>query len=65
MLYAPYNLIGLVILVLDLVAIFSVLAGRSSFERKALWTLLILVLPLLGMILYYVVGRNRQDAATG
>ena len=49
MLYAPYNLIGLVILVLDLVAIFGVLGGRSSVERKALWTLIILVLPLLGM----------------
>jgi hypothetical protein len=65
MLYTPYNLIGLIIFVLDLVAIFGVLGGRSSIERKALWTLIILVLPLLGMVLYYVVGRSSKDAVAG
>jgi hypothetical protein len=65
MLYAPYNLIGLMILILDLFAIFAVLGGRSSVERKALWTLIILVLPLLGMVLYYFVGKNSKDAVPG
>jgi len=65
MLYGPYNIIGLIILVLDLVAIFSVIAGRSSMERKALWTLAILLLPLFGMILYYIAGKSRQDAVPG
>jgi hypothetical protein len=64
MLNGPYNLIGLIIFVFDLVAIFSVLAGRSSVGHKALWTLLILMLPVIGMILYYVTGKNRQDAVT-
>jgi hypothetical protein len=62
MLYNPYNLLGVLIFVFDVFAIVSVIAGRSSTERKILWTLLILFLPLVGMILYYVVGRNRQDA---
>jgi hypothetical protein len=65
MLNGPYNIIGLIILVLDLVAIIGVIGGRSSFERKALWTLLILFLPLLGMILYYAIGKSRQDASPG
>ena len=64
MIYAPYSLLGILILVLDIVAIVSVLGGRSSSERKLLWTLLILFLPFVGMILYYAIGKNGQDAIT-
>lgn len=64
MLYGPYNLLGLLILILDLVAIVSVIGGRSSTERKVLWTFLILLLPVLGMILYYTIGKTRQDKIT-
>ena len=59
--YQPYNLFGILILLLDIVAIVGLLGGRSSSERKLLWTLLILFLPLLGMALYYFIGRNRKD----
>ncbi len=56
------SLIGLVILILDIVAIVSVIAGRGSLVRKLLWTLLILVLPVLGMLLYFLIGRRSGDA---
>ena len=57
----PYNILGLVILVFDIIAIASVIGGSSSTERKALWTIAIVLLPVLGMILYFIMGRNRQD----
>ena len=56
-----YNLIGLVILVLDIIAIVSVLMGRGSVGHKVLWILLILILPVIGMILYFLIGRNSAD----
>jgi hypothetical protein len=56
------ELIGALVLILDIVAIVSVLAGRSSPAHKLLWTLLILILPVLGMILYYLFGRSSADA---
>ena len=56
------RLIGLLILILDIVAIVSVVAGRGSVGRKLLWTLLILVLPVLGMLLYFLIGRSSADA---
>ena len=62
MLYTPYNFLGLVIFVFDILAIISVINSRSPTDRKVLWTLLILLLPLVGMLLYYIVGRNKQDA---
>lgn len=57
-----YQLIGLAVLVLDIMAIVSVLTGRSSAGRKVLWILLILALPILGMALYYLIGRSSADA---
>lgn len=59
----PTNgLIGLLVLVLDIIAIVSVVAGRGSLARKFLWTLIILVLPVLGMIIYFLFGRSSADA---
>jgi hypothetical protein len=57
-----YSIVGALILALDLIAIFSLLAGGSSLSHKLLWTLLILLLPLVGMILYFAIGRSPADA---
>jgi len=56
-----YSLIGLLILVLDIIAIVSVLMGRGSVGHKLLWIILILILPVIGMILYFLIGRNSAD----
>jgi hypothetical protein len=55
------TLLGAIILVLDVYAIASVLLGSSSVERKLLWTLVILLLPVLGMVLYFLIGRTSAD----
>ena len=56
------EIIGLIIFVLDVVAIISILTGHGSLGHKALWVLLILLLPLLGIILYFLIGRSSTDA---
>lgn len=56
-----YSLLGTLILVLDLVAIIDVLGGRSDMGRKVLWTLVIVFLPVVGMILYFLIGRDARD----
>ena len=62
--YSGYSILGVLVLILDIVAIVSVIGGRSSIERKALWTLIVLILPVIGMVLYYLVGKNGQDKIT-
>jgi uncharacterized membrane protein len=57
----PYSIFGILVLILDIVAILSVIGGRSAIERKVLWTVLILILPVVGMILYYLIGKSSQD----
>jgi len=42
----------------DIIAIIDVIKSSMSTGKKILWILLILVLPVLGLILYYLVGRK-------
>ena len=54
--------LGLIILVLDIVAIVSVLGGTSSGGRKLLWVVIILLFPVIGVILYFLIGQSPRDA---
>ncbi|AWI83248.1 hypothetical protein CEW88_05950 [Alloyangia pacifica] len=53
---------GFIILVLDIWAIVSVLGSRASTGAKVLWTLLIIVLPLLGFIIWLIAGPKSSRA---
>jgi len=55
------GIIGLIILILNIIAIVSVLMGGGSVGHKLLWILLILILPVIGMILYFLIGRSSKD----
>ena len=53
------TLIGaLVLAVLDVVALIEVFVSRRPFVEKVLWFLVILMLPLVGLLLYAVLGRG-------
>lgn len=56
------ELVRWTILVLDLAAIVSVVTGRGSALRKLGWTLAVVLLPVVGMVLYFVCGRSASDA---
>lgn len=53
-----YGCCGIIILVLDIIAIVEVLNSPWDTSRKVLWILLILFFPILGLILYYLFGRE-------
>ncbi len=53
-----YGIIGLVVLILDIIAIVSILGAGKPASWKLLWTLLVLFLPVVGMILYFLIGRG-------
>ena len=56
------SLVGTVVLLLDIFAIVIVLLGTSGVMRKVLWIAVILVFPVVGMVLYFLVGRSAMDA---
>lgn len=54
------SLFGLVILVLDVLALIDVFRQSWDTGKKILWVAIIWFLPILGLILYYLVsGRNK------
>jgi len=56
------GLVGVLILAGDIWAIINVFQGSASNERKLLWTLVVVVLPLLGLILWYFLGPRDGKA---
>lgn len=53
------GLLGLVVLVLDIVAIVDAVKSSLDKGKKILWIILILVLPVLGMVLYFLIGKKK------
>jgi succinate dehydrogenase/fumarate reductase cytochrome b subunit len=52
-----YNgLLGLLILIGDVWAIINIFQSSASTGKKVLWTVLVLLLPLLGLILWFFLG---------
>ena len=54
------GLLGLVILVLDIVAILDIVKSSKSTGQKILWVVLVLVLPLVGLIAYFLIGKKSS-----
>jgi len=55
---------GLIILALDIWAIVSIIGSSASTGKKVLWTLLVLILPILGFIIWLFAGpRSRTGVA--
>jgi len=52
------KLFALVILILDILAIMDLLKSNQDMGKKVLWVVLIIILPLVGLILYYLVGKK-------
>jgi succinate dehydrogenase/fumarate reductase cytochrome b subunit len=53
------GIIGLIILILDIWAILQVFKSSASTGAKVLWTVLIVVLPLAGLIIWYFMGPKE------
>ncbi|PPB81176.1 phospholipase D-like protein [Albidovulum inexpectatum] len=53
---------GFILLVLDVWAIVSILSSSSSTGNKVLWTLLVILLPLVGFIIWLIAGPRSARA---
>jgi hypothetical protein len=55
-----WSLWSALILVLDVIALVSLLKSSADTGKKILWALLIILLPVVGMILYFLMGPGRR-----
>ena len=55
------GIVGLLILAGDIWAIINIVQSSTSNGKKVLWILLVLLLPLLGLVLWFFLGpRGRR-----
>lgn len=53
-----YGILSLLHLILFLIAAFEILSSGKSLGNKVLWLLMIFLLPVVGLVIYYLVGRG-------
>jgi hypothetical protein len=54
-----FGFFGILILIGDIYAILNIAQSNESNGKKALWIALVLLLPLLGLIVWYLAGPGR------
>ncbi|WGF90556.1 PLDc N-terminal domain-containing protein [Marinivivus vitaminiproducens] len=58
-----FGLVGLIILVLDIYAIVKTLQSSAGTGAKVIWILVILVFPVVGLLLWFLLGPKGAGAA--
>jgi hypothetical protein len=56
------GIVGLLILAADIWAILNVFQSGASNGAKVVWTLVILVLPVLGLALWFLLGPRGKGS---
>lgn len=56
------GIFGLLILLADIYAILNIAQSSATNGSKALWILVVLVLPILGLVLWYFLGPGGRSA---
>ncbi len=54
------GIVALIVLVLDIIALVDILKSSADTGNKALWVILILILPVIGMVLYFLIGKKMK-----
>lgn len=54
------GLLGLIILILDIYAIIKTIESNAGTGKKVLWVVVILLLPILGLILWFLLGPSKK-----
>jgi hypothetical protein len=53
------TIIGLLILIADIWAVVNVFQSGASTGKKVLWIIIIIVLPVIGLIVWYLAGPKK------
>lgn len=57
------GIFGILLLIVDVWAIYRTIESSASTARKAVWTVVIFLLPLLGLVLWLLFGpKDRRPS---
>jgi len=54
------GILGLLVLFADIYAILQIAQSSASTGKKALWIVVVVVLPVAGLILWYLLGPKQN-----
>ncbi len=57
-----YGLFGILVLIADIYALYNVITSSASTASKIIWSLVILLLPVLGFVAWLVAGPRSGRA---
>lgn len=61
---AVYVIGAILLFVLVILALVDLYQGSYPLNKKLLWLVIILIIPYVGALLYFLVGRNRPASIT-
>lgn len=60
--FGYHGIIGLLVLAGDVWALINILQSSATTNKKLIWILVVLLLPFLGLILWYFLGPRERGA---
>ena len=57
-----YGIVGILILIADIYAIYQILTSGTSILGKVIWVLVVIILPVLGFIAWLIAGPRGNSA---
>lgn len=57
------GIVGLLILIADIYAIVKVIQSGAETAMKAVWILVILLLPIIGLVIWFFMGPGGRGGA--
>ena len=51
---------GVLLLIADIYAVVMILQSSADTLKKVLWSILVIVLPLIGLIIWYLAGPGKK-----
>jgi hypothetical protein len=54
------KIISLIILIIDIVVIVDIVKSNKDTEKKVLWIIAVVFLPVLGPLIYWFAGRGKH-----
>ena len=54
------SIIGLLILIADIYAIVQIIQSSAQTSAKVLWSLGVIIFPVVGLIVWYLAGPGRK-----
>ncbi len=53
------GIIGLIVLIVNIIVTVQIVQGQDDVGKKALWIILVWILPIIGLVLYFLLGKKK------